>query len=145
MNNLLTLIFNKKSEKLNYFSLGFCADHLKSARATFFSLDHFGQLLKENTWTLLRFQLYYEVKNGVTKGEVKEFLLILVTWLKFCADIKVKLMSCGKDLLEEIGANEIIEKYCKTKKKSILMAGPLLRLRKFFRVEIVHEILEKFF
>ena len=54
-------------------------------------------------------------------------------------------MSNGKDLLEEFGINEIIDKYFKTKKKSILMAGPLNGLRKWFRREIIYDILEKFF
>ena len=145
MNQMLSIIFQTKSQTIRNFSLGFCADRQKTCRTTNFTLNHFGNLLKENTWTLLKFQLYYEVKLGLTCRQIKEFLLILITWLRFCSVFKVKLMSNGNDLLEEFGINEILEKYFKTKQKSILMARSLNGLRKWFRREIIYEISEKFF
>ena len=143
MDELLSIIFNAKNEKLRYFSLGFCADDQKFARPTNFDLDHFGNLLKQNTWNLLKFELYYEVKNLLTKGEIKKFLLILIKWLTFSCDLNVELMSCGIDLLKEFGFSEIMEKHSKNKKRAIFMAGPLNILQKKFRKEIINEVLKK--
>ena len=67
MNEILTILFLTKSEKLRYLCLGFCSDQGKLIGGTQFALDHFGKLLKENEWYLLKLNLYFEVDHGVSK------------------------------------------------------------------------------
>ena len=106
-------------------------------------VDNFGNLLKQNTWNLFSFELYFEVKKSLPMGEIKKFLLILIKWLAFSCDLNVKIMSRGIDLLKEFGFCEIIEKHSKNKKRAILMAGVLNIMKKKFRKEIISEVLEK--
>ena len=73
MDEILSVLFLTKSHKLRFLSLGFCSDQETSHFATSFNLNHFGKLLKENEWSLLKFHLYFEVNAGVKKEEIKKY------------------------------------------------------------------------
>jgi len=145
MNEILEVLFMTKSQKLREFTLGFCADHGKINKQTMFGLERFRNLLKENLWTLLKFNLYYEIKETVGKKEVKDFLIILTKYQEFLVDFNVKLMNCGVEMIGFYGFDKILENYRNEKKRSIIRSMAVKNIRKSYRKEIVNEILEKFF
>ena len=93
MDEILTILFLTKSENLRYLCLGFCSDQGIWFGFTHFTLGHFGKLLKENEWYLLKFNLYFEVDYWVSKQETRDFLLILLRNLKFLIEAKVQLIT----------------------------------------------------
>lgn len=143
MNELLKIILQNKSLELQEFSLGFCADHGKQIRHTNFDLNVLCELLKKNQWYLMKFDLYYEVNEETTKGDIKNFLIILTKYQENLVKSNITIMRRGVQLLKEFGFTECFDQYFERKRRWLVISKALKRLKKYYRIEILNEILEK--
>ena len=151
MNQLLRSFFRNQAEDLRDFTLGLsdvCSNgHNNDAfyvrRDILFDLKDFGQIIKENEWKLVTFNLYFKVNDMVSKRDVKEFLMILMKKQKFLVNLRLMIMKREVELINNFEFSKILELYFIRKLNYIRVGKALKNLKKCYRFEIRKEIFEK--
>jgi len=141
---ILKLLFMTHSETIREMTLGFSVKptYLVFPSILIFDLDVFGKLFIENDWKLTKFNLYLEVGWEVPKNEIKNFLMILMKRQTFLTHCDIKIMKNGKDLIENFGFREVLGYMKKIKETMIYMSLMMKKARKFYRREVINEIME---